>query len=58
MSILWKRWTLWVFVLAVVSIVVGGFAGEAAADVYAGTLTFQGLPSANITITVLPGSAT
>jgi hypothetical protein len=46
-------------VIALVTGLVVGFAGEASADVYSGTLTFQGLPSANITITVIPnGGAT
>jgi hypothetical protein len=55
MRILGERVLPRVLSLALVAIVIGGFAGEAAADVYSGTLTFQGLPPANITITVIPG---
>lgn len=40
--------------LALVAALVGGFAGDAIADVYSGSLSFQGLPSGNITITVIP----
>ena len=50
-----RRVVPWMLRFALVAALVGGFAGEAAADVYSGTLTFQGLPSANITITVIPG---
>ncbi len=55
MSISGRRAIPWALGLVLAAILVGGFAGEAAADVYKGTITFQSVPSANITITVVPG---
>jgi hypothetical protein len=38
-----------------VLLVVGGFSGEASAQVFRGTMTFQGLPSLDIVLTIVPG---
>lgn len=54
MPIARERVIPWMLGLALVAALVGGFAGDAIADTYSGTLSFQGLPSANITITVIP----
>ena len=51
-----RRVVPWMLRFALAAVLVAGFAGEASADIYSGTLTFQGLPSANITITVTPGA--
>jgi hypothetical protein len=56
MPIARERVIPWMLGLALVAAIVGGFAGDAIADVYSGTLSFQGLPSANITITVIPNA--
>jgi hypothetical protein len=55
MPVLPKRALLGVFVLAVVFLVVGGLSGEASAQVYRGTITFQGAPPFDLTVTVVPG---
>ena len=49
-----KRAILWVFVLAVVSVAVAGFTGEAAAQVFQGPLDFTSLPPVTMTVTLQP----
>jgi hypothetical protein len=50
-----KRPMLWMFALAIVIFGIAGGAGEAAAQVYTGTLQFNSLPALNLTVTLHPG---
>jgi hypothetical protein len=56
MRILSTRAAFWVLVIAALVIAIVGVNTEAEAQVYTGTLTFQGLLPANITIVVIPGA--
>jgi hypothetical protein len=58
MAVLSTRALVVVFTLASAILALGGLSHEAEAQVYRGTITFQGLPSADLTVTVAPsGSA-
>lgn len=55
MPVLPRHLIPWVFILTVVIVGVVGFSGEAVAQVYQGPLSFEGLPTVTITLTLHPG---
>jgi hypothetical protein len=55
MPVLPKRAILGVLVVGVMLLVVGGFSSEASAQVFRGTITFEGGPPIDVTLTLVPG---
>lgn len=56
MTVLPRRATLYLFILATVVLVVSGISGEASAQVYQGTLVSSSLPfPVSVTVTLQPG---